>query len=197
MQDFPFQSFAAAFTSYLLPWLALIAQLPTQNGNKNDGFISICMVIGSPALVTYSLMLTIRNRYWVREEFGALRRRFKDIHTIYTGFEQKLGAIQYVLEECQQVPLRVSQKKGWFSSLVVLPTNDPWWTSVENKLRNTRRGRTLSLVFQLLAATVAFLFTVIASFVASLGNITAALQLSAGSIWLWMVGAMILSGMWT
>ena len=151
------------------------------------------MVIGSPALVTYSLMLTIRNRYWVREEFDLLRRRFQDIHTEYNGFEQKLSAIQYVLEECQQVPLRVSQTRGWFSSLIVLPTNDPWWTSVGSKLKNTRRGRTLSLVFQLLAATVAFLFTVIASFVASLGNITAALQLSAGSIWLWMVSMTIVS----
>ena len=146
------------------------------------------MIMGSPALTTYSLMLTIRNRYWVREEFGILRRRFKDIRNIYFGFEEKLCAIQYVLEESQQVPLRVCQSRGWFSSLVVMPENDQWWASLRNKLQHTRRGRTLSLIFQLLAAVVAWLFTVIAAFVASLGNITTALQISAGSIWLWMVG---------
>lgn len=132
-------------------------------------------------------MLTIRNRYWVREEFGSLRKRFRDIRRTYFGFEEKLSAIQYVLEECQQVPLRVSQKRGWFCSLVVVPENDQWWTSLETKLRNTRRGRTLSLIFQLVAAIVAWLFTIIAAFVASLGNITTALQISAGSIWIWMV----------
>ena len=145
------------------------------------------MIIGSPALITYSLMLTIRNRYWVRSEFEKLRTQFSDINRSYAGFGEKLSAIQYVLEESQQVPLRVSQERGWFASLIVAEENDQWWTGLRKKLKNTRRGRTLSLIFQLLAAVVAWLFTVISAFVAYLGNITTATQLSAGSLWVWMV----------
>ena len=132
-------------------------------------------------------MLTIRNRYWVRQEFRNLRRNIGDVHARYEEFDQRLGAIQYVLEEAQQVPLRLSQEQGWFSSLMVAPQNDRWWKHLRDKLRDTRRGITLSLITQMAVAIVAWLFTIIAAFASSLGNITTALQISAGSIWIWMV----------
>ena len=143
--------------NYLLPWLGLIAQLPTETENTYDGFISLCMAVGSPALITYSLMLTIRNRALVREEFGILRRHIGDVQRNYPTFGQRLDAIQYVLEEAQQVPLRVSQDQGWFSSLIVAARNEPWWENLERKLKDTRRGRTLSLVFQMGVAILAWL----------------------------------------
>ena len=187
VQDFRFQKFAGAFVNYLLPWLGLIAQLPTATENKYDGFISLCMAVGSPALITYSLMLTIRSRALVREEFKVLRRHIRDVQRMYSTFGQRLDAIQYVLEEAQQVPLRVSQEQGWFSSLIVAARNELWWENLESKLKDTRRGSTLSLVFQMGVAVLAWLFTIIAAFVGSLGDIPTALQISAGSIWVWMV----------
>lgn len=138
-------------------------------------------------LITYSLMLTIRNRYWVRQEFHDLRRNIADVHGRYPAFEQRLGAIQYVLEEAQQVPLRISQEQGWFSSLIVAPPNDQWWKLLKDKLKDTRRGVTLSLTTQMAVAIIAWLFTVIAAFVSSLGDPGTALQISAGNIWIWMV----------
>ena len=137
--------------------------------------------------ITYSLALTINNRAWVREEFNKLRRNIQDVENMYGLFGQRLAAIQYVLEEAQQVPLRVSQEQGWFSSLIVAPQNGSWWTDLEAKLKNTRRGGTLSLVFQMGIAILAWLFTIIASFVGSLGDISTGLQISAGNIWCWMV----------
>ena len=187
VQDFQFQTFAGAFVNYLLPWLGLIAQLPTETESKYDGFISLCMAVGSPALITYSLMLTIRNRAWVRDEFDHLRRHIRDVQHMYSTFGQRLGAIQCVLEEAQQVPLRVSQEEGWFSSLTVAAKNESWWENLEHKLKDTRRGRSLSLVFQMGVAILAWLFTIIAAFVSSLGDISTGLQISAGNIWVWMV----------
>lgn len=187
VQDFQFQTFAGAFVNYLLPWLGLIAQLPTETENKYDGFISLCMAVGSPALTTYSLMLTIRNRAWVREEFDVLRRHIGDVQRKYPTFGQRLDAIQYILEEAQQVPLRVSQERGWFSSLIVAARNGPWWENLERKLKDTRRGRTLSLVSQMGVAILAWLFTIVAAFVSSLGDVSTALQIAAGSVWVWMV----------
>ena len=187
VQDFQFQIFAGAFVNYLLPWLGLIAQLPTEAGSKYDGFMSLCMAVGSPALTTYSLMLTIRNRAFVREKFTHLRNHIGDVLPKYSTFEQRLIAIQNVLEEAQQVPLRVSQEDGWFSSLIVATANENWWKNVERKLKDTRRGRTLSLVFQMGVAILAWLLTIIAAFVTSLGDPQIGLQISAGSIWVWMV----------
>ena len=187
VQDFQFQTFAGAFVNYLLPWLGLIAQLPTETESKYDGFISLCMAVGSPAFITYSLMLTIRNRALVREEFDILRKRIGNLQHKYTTFGQKLSAVQYVLEEVQQVPLRVSQEQGWFSSLTVAVKNEPFWGGLERKLKDTRRGRTLSLVFQMGVAILAWLFTIIAAFVSSLGDPSTGLQIFAGNIWVWMV----------
>ena len=187
VQDFQFQKFAGAFVNYLLPWLGLIAQLPSETETKYDGFISLCMAVGSPALITYSLMLTIRNRAFVREKFDGLRRHIRDVQRMYSTFGQRLDAIQYVLEEAQQVPLRVSQEQGWFSSLTVAARNEPWWENLERKLKDTRRGRTLSLAFQMSVAILAWLLTIISAFVSSLGDIATALQIAAGNIWVWMV----------
>ena len=132
-------------------------------------------------------MLTIRNRALVREEFDILRKRIGNLQHKYTTFGQKLSAVQYVLEEVQQVPLRVSQEQGWFSSLTVAVKNEPFWGGLERKLKDTRRGRTLSLVFQMGVAILAWLFTIIAAFVSSLGDPSTGLQIFAGNIWVWMV----------
>ena len=148
------------------------------------------MAVGSPALITYSLMLTIRNRAWVREEFADLRKHIRDVQHMYSTFGKRLEAIQYVLEEAQQVPLRVSQEQGWFSSLTVAAQNEHWWENLEKKLKDTRRGGTLSLVFQMGVAILAWLFTIIAAFVSSLGDISTGLQISAGNIWVWMVSTL-------
>ena len=187
VQDFQFQTFAGAFVNYLLPWLGLIAQLPIETEDKYDGFISLFMAVGSPALITYSLMLTIRNRALVRDKFGELREHLPGVTPKYATFGQRLDAIQYVLEEAQQVPLRVSQGDGWFSSLIVAAQNETWWVDLESKLKDTRRGRTLSLVFQMGVAILAWLLTIITAFVSSLGDTSTGLQISAGNIWVWMV----------
>ena len=186
-QDFQFSGFASAFTNYLLPWLGLIAQLPTEAGSVNDGFISICLAVGSPALITYSLMLTIRNRYWVRQDFRDLRRNLADVKAKTPGFKKRLDDIQYVLDEAQQVPLRISQDRGWFSSLIVAPQNDDWWDAMQSKLEDTRRGVTLSLATQMIVAVLAWIFTIAAAFISDLGDQSTALQISAGNIWVWMV----------
>ena len=131
-------------------------------------------------------MLTIRNRYWVRDEFNKLYSNFREVNDKYPNVTTRLNNIQYVLKEAQQVPLRLSQEEGWFSSLIVAGPNEEWWKKVNDKLRDTRRGRTLSLIFQMAIAIVAWLFTIIAAFAGDLGNISTALQISAGSVWIWM-----------
>lgn len=187
--SFDFQQFAASFSNYLLPWLALTAQLPYETATPWGNMMSFCLAVGSPTMITYSLTLTILNRYWVRERFHKLSMKAQShaVHDKYAGYSDRVRAIQYLLQEAQQVPLRASQEKGWLSSLLVAPKNQTWWRSVQKRLRTTRRGVTFSLVAQILAAAIAWLFTVSSSFITSTGDIVVAYQLSSSSLWTWLI----------
>ena len=147
------------------------------------------LAIGSPALITYSLSLTILNRTWIRRRFDNLRADAADITIQYPDFSERVKAAQFLLQEAQQVPMRASQEAGWLSSLIVLPANQPWWLRVRNDLRNTRRGVTFSLFAQVGMALIAWLFTIIAAFVGALGDTSTALQISSGCMWVWMVSS--------
>ena len=56
------------------------------------------------------------------------------------------------------------------------------------RLEDTRRRITASLVAQMLFTAIAYLFTVITSFNADLGDPATALQIAPGSLWIWLVG---------
>ena len=153
--------------------------------------MSLCIALGSPSLATYSLSLTILNRYWARKQFNGLRsevRRHRNVRQIYPVIDERINAIQFFLEQAQQVPLRISQEEGWLSSLIVSGRNHSWWLHLSTKLKVTQNGTSYALITSMIVATIAWLFTVIAAFVTDLGNISTALQLSAGSLWIWLVG---------
>lgn len=149
--------------------------------------MSLLLALGSPSLITYSLSLTILNRFWIRQRFASLRSESRAVIEQHPQFGERIKAAQYLLQEAQQVPMRASQEGGWLSSLIVLNSNQRWWTGVKKDLRNTRRAVTFSLVAQVGMAVTAWFFTIIAAFVGNLGDIATALQISSGSIWLWMV----------
>ena len=171
-------------TNYFLPWLALTAQLPFETGDLWSNTMSFCLAVGSPAFATYSLTITILNRYWVRKKFGGLLSKAHglSIRGKYREYEDRIRAAQYLLQEAQQVPLRASQEKGWLSSLIVVPQNDVWWEHIESRLMGTRRSVTPSLVAQMAVASVTYLFTVITSLVGSLGDPSTGLQIASGSL---------------
>lgn len=155
--------------------------------------MSFCLAVGSPALITYSLTITILNRYWVHSEFSdfAVLSLAEGRHTGDTEFSGRIRVVRLLLQEAQQVPLRASQKNRWLTSLLALPQNSRWWGLLEDRLKTGRRGFTASLVAQMFVAAIAFLFTVISSFAASLGDISTGNQIGSGSLWIWLVGAFI------
>ena len=147
------------------------------------------MAVGSPALVTYSLTLTILNRYWVRCKYQKLKKIANDdaVKKKYPEYYERVEAIEYLLSYGQQVPLRASQEKGWLSSLIVDPDNQDWWTNLQANLHKTRRRVTYSLLAQVSSAIIAWFFVVGSTFEASLGSAEVALQISSGSLWAWLV----------
>lgn len=151
--------------------------------------MSVLLAVGSPALTSYSLGITLLNRSWIRDRFEGLHAQSLSVSPKYPEFERRVKDAQYILQEVQQVPIRASQAGGWLSSLVVLPGNQHWWTNVRKDLHNTRRGVTYSLVAQIAVAVIAWLFTVISAFIGDLGDASTALQISSNNVCAWMVSS--------
>ncbi|RYO79562.1 hypothetical protein DL766_010460 [Monosporascus sp. MC13-8B] len=179
---FDFSTFTAGATNYLLPWLALTAQLPFETGEHTvlPNVMSFCYALGSPMLITYSLMITILNQHW-------LRTKFRSLESSHNPGSATAKNARIFLQESQQLPLRLSQEDGNLASLVVLPENADWWRKLRESIQITRRGVTLSLVAQLIVAILSWMLTVMTAFRSALGNPTEALIMSSGSLWIWLV----------
>ena len=153
--------------------------------------MSLSMAVGSPALITYSLTLTILNRIWIRRIFGSLLKKVERLPAeCRHELRERLRAAQYLLQESQQVSMRASQVDGWLSSLIVLKENHAWWMRARKDLENTRRGYTFSLFAQIGMAFLAYTLTIAISLnSAPLGSgIGDGVLLTAGGgIWIWMI----------
>jgi hypothetical protein len=152
------------------------------------------MAVGSPALITYSLTLTILNRNWVRRIFESLVGQLDGLTNQSKEFRQQLRdrllAAQYLIQESQQVPMRASQANGWLSSLIALDKNHAWWMRVKRDLKNSRRGYTFSLFAQIGMAFLAYTFTIATALNSSpLGNSEGSqvLLTAGGGVWIWMI----------
>jgi len=176
-------------TNYLLPWIALTAQLPAENGTILDVVMSFFLSLGSPALITYSLMITLLNRIWIHSKFERLIRKTKleKVRNRYREYEERVESLLYFLSESQQAPLRVTQTNYWLSSLVVSPMNQGWWMALKDRLERSRRDYTSSLFAQIALAGIVWLLTVGSAFYAAWGDATIALQIAAATLWTWLV----------
>ncbi|GAB1311470.1 hypothetical protein MFIFM68171_01680 [Madurella fahalii] len=179
---FNYEIFVARTTNYLLPWLALTAQLPYEAGDIIPNIMSFFMAVGSPMLLAFSLMMTIFNRRWIRRK----RKRF---NSNFPGSQlaSRVGDATVLLEAAQQAPLRMSYKRGWLASLVLLGSNRDWWERLSARLLATKRKMTLALVAQLLVAVTAWILTTVGSFGSQLGDHAEALAFSSSALWTWLV----------
>ncbi|KAK4233958.1 hypothetical protein C8A03DRAFT_19064 [Achaetomium macrosporum] len=193
---FNFATFSAALTSYFLPWLALCAQLPFENAGPGDTFIGLCLAIGSPALITYSLTLTVLNRSWAVKKVQRLLDRSSryrepnfpaETAATYEQFEERLKSFLVLAVEGQQVPLRASVVRHWLSSLVVSPANTTWWTAVRRQITLSRRKPSLSLHAQISLASIVWVFTIFTGVSAAVGAINTAIQIATSTLWVWLI----------
>ncbi|KAG2142515.1 hypothetical protein BD769DRAFT_1625827 [Suillus cothurnatus] len=93
------------FSSWLLPYLALISQLPFGAQYRLDNLMSAMLTVGSPALAGYSLFITLLNSL---------------------DYPNSRFAVS-IISGLQQSPLNLHSDRARFASLVVLPENDSWW----------------------------------------------------------------------
>ncbi|KAJ6595102.1 hypothetical protein DFH09DRAFT_906266, partial [Mycena vulgaris] len=171
---FKFGSFSTQFTSFMLPFLALTAQLPFGAPNYADNFSSIMLTIGSPSLAIFSLIITVLNSRW-------LKRRFA--HITYPNSNDAVR----ILDNLQESLLRVEKTSSdgrlpLLASLIVLPQNDQWWQRGKATLGFTHTW-TMANIASVGWAIIAFIFTIASMDPTSLNIIGPAIACA----WLWLL----------
>ncbi|KAG2352333.1 hypothetical protein BDR07DRAFT_1367332 [Suillus spraguei] len=164
------------FGAWLLPYLALISQLPFGAKHRVDNLMSAILIVGSPVLAGYSMILTILNANWISRQFDNL------------SFPNTKSAVR-ILISLQQSPLRISNEDSLLSSLVVLPDNDDWWPTIADFLDYTHTW-SIASVTTIAWVVVAYLLTVASSLSDVPSNINSNGQ-GTGSVWLWLIPIVI------
>ena len=172
-EPFHWSVFSQQFSSWLLPWLALVSQLPFGSNDKVDNLDSVLLTIGSPALAAYSLALTVLNGRWIARRFAPFT--YPNIRC----------AIR-IFNSLQQAPLRIVKDNALLASLVVLPQNDEWWNELDNLLKETNSW-SISAVASIAWVVIAYVFTVLDSFTTDLGTYIQGNGQAVGSLWLWLL----------
>ena len=169
--------FSQQFSAWLLPWLALVSQLPFGANDKFDNFVAMLLTVGSPTLAAYSLALTVLNGRWIARRFSAY------------NYPNTRNAVR-ILSSLQQSPLRVSSDESLLSSLVVLHENDEWWTELVVWLDYTYTW-SISAAASIIWVIIAYLFTVVDSFSGDVETSLNANGQGVGSLWLWLLPVVV------
>ncbi|KAI0033216.1 hypothetical protein K488DRAFT_85137 [Vararia minispora EC-137] len=171
-ESFTWTVFSAQFSAWLLPWLALVSQLPFGSQLRTDDVVSVFLTIGSPALAAYSLVLTVLNGQWVSRRLAGIA--YPNVRMAWR-----------VLSSLQQAALQIDDADGMLASLVVLPENDDWWEELAHGLDYTQTW-SASAVSQITWVIIAYLFTVIDSFADVTNSVNSNGQ-GVGSAFLWLL----------
>lgn len=173
-------------TSWLLPWLALSAQLPFETKDKMTNFAALLLTLGSPALAAYSLALTLLNARRVNQRFRQIR---EESHWLHRPLQTKaIKAARSILIEMQHVPIQICNgRRREISQLIVHPENWAWWCSLSQKLSTTKRKWTYSLYAQVGWVCVSQLLAIIDFFVTASSRSSIGIGLAINSLWLWMI----------
>ena len=186
-EPFRWSVFSQQYAQWLLPYLALLSQLPFGAPHKIDNIMSILLTLGSPTLAGYSLYMTFLSARWVNGEL------FSNIN--YPSVTARQSIVR-ALCSLQQVPLRVHPKSsGHFEYLVVHPDNDEWWTTLAVELDYSHTW-SISSAMSITWVVIAYLLTVADSLSNVADNLFSSGQ-GTGSVWFWLfpivVGWLILS----
>jgi hypothetical protein len=175
-EPFQWTVFSQQFSSWLLPWLALVSQLPF-GANDNDNLESMLLTMGSPTLAAYSLALTVLNGRWIAQLFSNYR------------YPNVKNAVR-ILSGLQQSPLRVDTDDVLLASLIMLPQNDEWWAELVVWLEYTHTW-SISAATSIAWVIIAYIFTIIDYFSQGVQDALNSNGGSIGSLWLWLLPVVV------
>ncbi|KAL2048664.1 hypothetical protein N7G274_000576 [Stereocaulon virgatum] len=177
---------ASSIASWLLPWLALNAQLPFATKDKSTNLMALLLAMGSPALITYSLALTILNAQQINRTF----RYIKEININLNRHLQlkAIKAARTILIETQHIPIQIySGPRRELAQLVVHPQNWRWWCSLRDTIFLRKRKWTYSLYAQVGFVCVSQVLAITIFFTSASSDSSIGIGLAINSLWLWMI----------
>ncbi|KAJ7927974.1 hypothetical protein B0H13DRAFT_1968835 [Mycena leptocephala] len=151
------------FSAWLLPWLALLSQLPFGSRYKWDNLMSAILA------------------------WGALPSSYSRFAN--SKYPNSLHAI-IILSSLQQTPLKVTTEGSLLASLVVLPENDAWWRELAEWLDYADiHTWTIAGATSVAWVVIAYALTIIDAFstISTDPNSNGQGLSGVGSIWLWMI----------
>ncbi|KAL0581297.1 hypothetical protein V5O48_000780 [Marasmius crinis-equi] len=175
--SFNWSTFAQEFSGWLLPYLALLSQLPFGAHDRWDNLIAVLLTVGSPALAAYSIVITVLNGRWIARLFSPY------------SYPNSRQAVR-ILSSLQQSSLSINPDGCLLSSLVVVPENDEWWNELVVWL-DYAHSWSISAVSSIAWVVVAYIFTVIDSFTDNLETTVEVNGQAVGSIWLWLIPVVV------
>ncbi|KDQ58268.1 hypothetical protein JAAARDRAFT_155966 [Jaapia argillacea MUCL 33604] len=178
-EKFTWSSFSPQFSAWLLPYLALVSQIPFGTGNKWSNFVSVLLTVGSPTLAAYCLALTVLNTRWAIS-------RFQDI-----SFPNAKNAA-FILTALQQSCIYITPDHSLLASLIILEENDDWWRRLAKALNYTSSW-TIATAVSVVWVVIAFIFTLVDSFTGiwNMGDPVALFGQGVGFLWLWLLPLVI------
>jgi hypothetical protein len=179
-------SFSTQLSSWLLPWLALTAQLPFETKSTFSNFQVLFLAIGCPLLIIYSLSLTMLNARSINDEFREVKEEVESLKQ--DKQTEAVKAARVLLIESQNVPIQVVNGPGReLAQLVVDPKNWTWWPAAKDEILKTKRGWTYSLIAQLGLVVVSQLLSIVDYFTSKADEDTISVGLGINSVWVWMI----------
>ncbi|KZV66989.1 hypothetical protein PENSPDRAFT_688502 [Peniophora sp. CONT] len=174
-EAFNWTIFSTNFSTWLLPWLALVSQLPFGSQLRQQNALSAFLTVGSPALAAYSLIICVLNWSWVPRAFEGIR---------YPNVEYAWR----VLGSLQHSPLHIEHEM--LASLVALPENGQWWECLAVGL-DYESTWTAAIVIQIAWVAIAFILTVVDSFQDGITNDFQSSGRGTGTLFLWLLPLVI------
>ncbi|KAG1766415.1 hypothetical protein EDD22DRAFT_355853 [Suillus occidentalis] len=171
--DFQVSVSAQDFSSWFLPYLALISQLPFGAQYRLDNLMSAILTVGSPVLAGYSLFITLLNSRWINRRFS---------HSV--DYPNSRSAVS-IISSLQQSPLRLHSDRACFASLIVLPENDSWWQYFFELVDYTHTWSIASAT-SIAWVVVAYILSVADSPSDVFVTATAGAE-ATSSVWLWLI----------
>ena len=165
-------TFSPQFTAWLLPFIALTAQLPYQTTTTWDNLMSALLMVGSPALAAYSLILSFFGTRWLRKHCAwptdFIPRKAKEQIPGNTN-EQKRQKLKSLFGHMNEVLCLAQQEPYENLNFAPLAPGDldaeaDWWEKLNTIVQKTKRGYTASFIHQLLWVNIAFAFAIVDAF---------------------------------
>ena len=158
-------TFSPQFSAWFLPFFAFVAQLPFPTLTTWDYIMSVLLMMGSPALAAYSLILSLFGNRWLRKHCAGaadlMPGRTENERAMKNNLKIIFDSMKNVLYLAQQEPF---ENLHFGSQPVDIDAETKWWKKLNMIVQVTKRRFNASFVHQVLWVNAAIGLAVVDAF---------------------------------